>query len=189
VGKSTLFNRLLGLRKAIVAEEPGVTRDRLVGVAEWGGRSFQLVDTGGLVPRAREALIREIEAQVRAAIAAADLVLLVVDFQQGLSPIDHEIASWLRKREKPVLLAVNKVDRWEDRFGLAEFHALGLGSPWPVSALQGKGSGDLLDEVVHRLPVREEAPEEEGAAVRVAVLGKPNVGKSSLVNRSWARNG
>jgi GTP-binding protein len=182
VGKSTLFNRIVGRRTAIVDDEPGVTRDRIVATADWNGRAFQLVDTGGLVPGTREALEREIAHQVEAAIAAADVILFVADAAAGITGSDEEIASRLRRESGRVLLVANKVDRPNDLSAAAELHALGLGEPHPISAAQGLGSGDLLDRVVKLLPASD--PEEEtSGAVRIAVLGKPNVGKSSFVNR------
>lgn len=183
VGKSTLFNRLVGGRTAIVDDAPGITRDRILATAEWNGRAFQLVDTGGLVPRAREELAREVAHQVEAAMAAADLILFVTDATTGIAAGEVEIAHRLRREERRVVLVVNKVDRPDDPAAPAEFHALGLGEPQPVSAIHGLGSGDLLDRIVQALP---EAPVEAPAAesaVRIAVLGKPNVGKSSFVNR------
>jgi GTP-binding protein len=182
VGKSTLFNRILGRRTAIVDDRPGVTRDRLAATADWAGRAFQLVDTGGLVPGTREELERQVAHQVEAAIRAADVILFVVDAQTGTTAADLEIAGRLRRENRRVLLVANKVDRPDDTAAAAEFHSLGLGEPHAVSAAQGLGSGDLLDRVVERLPSPASAAEGP-AALRVAVLGKPNVGKSSFVNR------
>jgi GTP-binding protein len=182
VGKSTLFNRIVGRRTAIVDDRPGVTRDRLAATADWAGRAFQLVDTGGLVPGTREELERQVAHQVEAAIRAADVILFVVDAETGVTGSDLDIAQRLRRESRRVLLVVNKVDRPNDAAASAEFHALGLGEPHAVSAAQGLGSGDLLDRVVERLPPPAPATEEP-AALRVAVLGKPNVGKSSFVNR------
>lgn len=182
VGKSTLFNRIVGGRTAIVDDVPGVTRDRIVAVADWNGRSFQLVDTGGLVPGTREELERQIAHQVEAAIRSADLILFVTDAAAGSTPMDEDIAARLRREGRRVLLVANKVDRPDDPSAGSEFHAFGLGDPHPVSAIQGTGSGDLLDRIVEALPAAEptDAP---ATALRVAVLGKPNVGKSSFVNR------
>jgi len=197
VGKSTLFNRLVGERRAIVDALPGLTRDRLYGEADWRGRSFVVVDTAGLVlgrlrdeeVGARE-LRRRMEAQTREAVSSADVVLFVVDGREGLNPLDREIAELLRRSPAPVLVVANKMDaRGAD---LSEFYALGLGEVHGVSALHGTGSGDLLDAVVNGLPAGAVGGEVEGAqvgaqaegqvAARVAVLGRPNVGKSSLVN-------
>jgi GTP-binding protein len=181
VGKSTLFNRLLGRRAAIVDDAPGVTRDRIVATSDWNGRVFQLVDTGGLVPDTREPMEREIAHQVEAAIGAADAILFVVDAKAGLTGSDREIAHRLRRHSAKVLLVANKVDRPGDTAEAAELHNLGLGEPQPVSALQGLGTGDMLDRLVGLLPPGD--GDETSAALRIAVLGKPNVGKSSFVNR------
>jgi GTPase len=181
VGKSTLFNRLLGGRPAIVSAQAGTTRDRHFGDAEWAGRRFWVVDTGGLVPDSDDSMDRAIRRQVDLALEEADLVLLVVDGQTGLHPIDQAIAELLRRSERPVLVAVNKLDDLPDTVAHHEFHALGLGEPQPVSAAVGKSSGDLLDAVVERFPPR--TPDEDGEAIQVAVVGRPNVGKSSLANR------
>jgi GTP-binding protein len=181
VGKSTLFNRILGKRTAIVDDQPGVTRDRIMASADWNGRDFQLVDTGGLVPGTREALEREVAHQVEAAIASANVILFVTDATTGITTIDEQIAKRLRHESLKVLLVVNKVDRPDDSASSAEFHALGLGDPHALSAIQGTGSGDLLDRIVELLPESETG--EAASAIRIAVLGKPNVGKSSFVNR------
>jgi GTP-binding protein len=188
VGKSTLFNRLVGERRAIVDAMPGLTRDRLYGEADWRGRSFVVVDTAGLVLgrlRDEEVGVRELrrrmEAQTQEAVAAVECVLFVVDAREGLNPIDRDIAELLRRSKVPVIVVANKIDtRGAD---VSEFYALGLGEVFGVSALHGTGSGDLLDAVVSKFP-EEVAPAEVAARVdaRVAVLGRPNVGKSSLVN-------
>lgn len=180
VGKSTLFNRLVGQRRAIVENIPGTTRDRLYGEAEWRDRTFTVIDTGGLVPDAAEgysALIRE---QVETALAEADIVLFLVDSVTGLTGIDREIADELRKAAKPVLLLANKADN-ERRQGFAtEFYELGLGEPMPVSAYHGTGVREVNDELVRLLPAgREEAAPDQ---LRLAIAGRPNVGKSALVN-------
>ncbi len=181
VGKSTLFNRFVGGRAAIVDERPGVTRDRHFGKAEWGGESFWVVDTGGLVPQGADAMTRAIHEQVDFAIDAADLVLLVVDVLTGLHPDEHEIARELRRAGKPVLLVANKADDVPRTSAHHEFHALGIGDPLPVSATTGRASGDLLDAVVGALPAAEEELPRD--AVQVALVGRPNVGKSSIMNR------
>lgn len=183
VGKSTLFNRVLGGQTAIVDDMPGVTRDRHTAVAEWAGRRFTLVDTGGLLPEAEEELARQINAQIQAAIDEADLCLLVVDGRTGVTPVDRDVADRLRSAAKPTLLVVNKADNAEMAKRLVwEFYELGLGDPLPVSALSGTFSGDLLDAVVRLLPP--EIPEpQEADVITVAVVGKPNVGKSSFLNR------
>ncbi|MDI3279864.1 MAG: ribosome biogenesis GTPase Der [Bacillota bacterium] len=181
VGKSTLFNRLVGEEKAIVDPTPGVTRDRLFARTDWRGRPLLLVDTGGIEPEEDDAIGRQTRRQAELAIASADLILFVVDGQAGLLPGDEEVADLLRRSGRPVLVVVNKVDRPADcETARAEFAALGLGEPLPISALHGTGTGDLLDRVWKLLPPAEE--EEERAAVHLAVIGRPNVGKSSLVN-------
>ncbi len=179
VGKSALFNRLVGGNAAIVTEEAGTTRDRHFARAEWGGRAFWLVDTGGLTDDPRVPMDVEIRRQVDQAIAEADLLLFVVDARAGLHPQDHRIHELLRGAGRQWLLVANKVDdpASHDFF---EFYALGAGDPLPVSAQNGKGSGDLLDVVVERFPQNEP---EDATALRVAVIGRPNVGKSSFVNR------
>jgi GTP-binding protein len=181
VGKSTLFNRILGGRKAIVSDQAGTTRDRHFGDAEWNGRRFWLVDTGGLLPESTDSMDRAIRKQVEFAVAESDLVIFVVDGREGLNPVDREIAAQLRKTGRPVLLAVNKLDDLPRTTADAEFYRLGLGDPLAVSAQVGKASGDLLDAVVERLPPWDTAEDE--ATVHVAVIGRPNAGKSSLINR------
>lgn len=198
VGKSTLFNRLVGHRLSIVQDEPGTTRDRLYETTEWGGRSFILVDTGGvdvaLTDKAArkgdqlEALggssrefAREIRQQAEIAIEEADVVVLVTDARDGLTSADEDVADILRRSGRPVLLTVNKADNAERRTAALEFYELNLGEPYPVSATHGTGTGDLLDAIVAQIP---EVPEEEVApdTVRIAIVGRPNVGKSSLLN-------
>jgi GTP-binding protein len=180
-GKSTLFNRILGGRPAIVSDRPGTTRDRHFGDAEWQGRSFWLVDTGGLVPESEDSMDRAIRQHVVFALAEADVVIFLVDGREGVNPIDKAIAELLRKAERPVVLAVNKLDDLERATAQYDFYQLGFGDPMGVSAQVGKGSGDLLDAVVDRLPPFD--PAEAEAAIAVAVVGRPNAGKSSLVNR------
>ena len=188
VGKSTLFNRLIGGRDAIVDARPGVTRDRHFGAAEWNGRRFWLVDTGGMVPGAHDQLNAAIRTQVEAAVAASDVVLFLVDVEAGVHPADLEIAQYLRTARRPVILVANKADQLPKDTRHLAFYELGLGDPFPVSAAVGKSSGDLLDRVVEVLntdPGREPGadPGGEPGVVQVAVVGRPNVGKSSLVNR------
>jgi len=188
VGKSTLFNRLIGGRDAIVDARPGVTRDRHFGAAEWNGRRFWLVDTGGMMPGAHDQLNRAIRTQVEAAVAASDVVLFLVDVEAGVHPADLEIAQYLRRAGRPVILVANKADQLPQDTRHLAFYELGLGDPFPVSAAVGKSSGDLLDRVVEVLntdPGREPGvePGAEPGVVQVAVVGRPNVGKSSLVNR------
>ncbi len=179
VGKSALFNRIVGGNSAIVSEEAGTTRDRHFGRAEWNGHAFWLVDTGGLPENTHEAIDAEIRRQVLEAIAEADLLVFVVDAKQGLHPSDSKVLDLLRDSRKPWLVVANKVDD-PASLDYYEFFALGAGDPVPVSATNGKGSGDLLDAIVERIP---ESAEEWPDAIRVAVIGRPNVGKSSIVNR------
>jgi GTP-binding protein len=181
VGKSTLFNRILGGRPAIVSDRPGTTRDRHFGDAEWQGRHFWVVDTGGLLPDSADAMDRAIRRQVEFALDESDVIVFVVDGREGLNPVDRAIAERLRKAGRPVLLAVNKLDNLEQSTEQYAFYSLGFGDPVGVSAAIGKGSGDLLDAVVERLPPFDPAEAEE--TINVAVVGRPNVGKSSLVNR------
>lgn len=180
VGKSTLFNRLVGERIAIVEDAPGTTRDRQYADIEWAGRLFTLVDTGGLV-LAADGLIARVREQVEMAIAEADLIMLVTDITTGVIPADEEIAEMLRRTHKPVILVANKADNLKRELNIHEFYALGLGEPVPVSAIRGLSTGDLLDRVLARLP--EISEEEEPTALHLAIVGRPNVGKSLLVNR------
>ncbi len=182
VGKSTFFNRVLGRRVAIVEDIPGVTRDRHFAPAEWAGRHFYIVDTGGLETETDEPMAAAVRRQVMAAIEESDLIVFVVDGKAGPHPVDHRIAEILRRSNRPVVLVVNKLDRLPEELGHHDFWALGLGEPLPVSAISGRGSGDVLDAIVAHLP---ETPEElaEDDALYVAVIGKPNVGKSSFINR------
>jgi len=181
VGKSTLVNRLAGSREAVVHEESGVTRDRKEVEAEWNGRDFVLVDTGGVDLEEPGDLAEAVRRQARQAVAEADLALLVVDARAGLRPGDAELAGELRGGPVPVIVAANKIDDQRQAPSSAEFYGLGLGDPVAVSATQGLGTGDLLDLVVERLPESDGAGADE--EVRLAVIGRPNVGKSSLVNR------
>jgi GTP-binding protein len=181
VGKSTLVNRLSGSREAVVHEQAGVTRDRKEIEAEWNGRPFVLVDTGGVDAEEAGDMAEAVRRQARAAIADSDLALLVVDAQAGLRPGDAELAAELRGGPVPVIVAANKLDDQQHIPLAADFYALGLGDPSPVSAAQGLGTGDLLDLIAQRLP--ESAQEPDDDTVRLAVIGRPNVGKSSLVNR------
>jgi GTP-binding protein len=182
VGKSTLVNRLAGGREAVVHSEAGVTRDRKRIRCEWNGREFDLLDTGGIDLEDESEMAADIQRQARLGMEEADVVLLVTDGKAGLRAGDQDMARRLRDSPVPVVLAVNKSDRAEDQYQAAEFHALGLGEPYPVSATHGMGSGDLLDRVVEALGDRPPRIEDDGS-VRVAVIGRPNVGKSSLVNR------
>ncbi len=180
VGKSTLFNRVIHKREAIVHDMPGVTRDRKYSEADWAGHTFTLMDTGGFLPGSEDVMTKAIADQVEKAVEEADVLVLVVDGQEGLHPIDEEIATMLQKTSKPVILAVNKIDNRKRENNIYEFFKLNLGEPFPVSAISGRGSGDLLDRIVFLLP--RQMPSQEMNAIRLAVVGKPNVGKSSFVN-------
>jgi len=183
VGKSTLFNRLVGMRKAIVDETAGVTRDRHYGKCEWCGKEFSVVDTGGWTSNSDDVFEDAIRKQVVIAIEEADLVLFMVEAATGITDYDSEIADILRKSKKPVVLCVNKVDSGEKIFDTYEFYSLGLGELWSISAANGSGTGDLLDEILRQLP--EESPEADNDRPdlpHIAIVGKPNVGKSSLTN-------
>jgi len=184
VGKSTLFNRFLGRRLAIVHDTPGVTRDRNFAKADWGGHTFFVVDTGGVIPDSDEPLVRAIRDQAMAAVREADVIMFVTDGRTGVHPLDEKLAEVLRRSPQPVVLVVNKLDNLPGDQSHLDFWALGIGEPHPVSAISGKGSGDLLDAVVAEFPDAGPEEEEEGV-VRVAVVGKPNVGKSSFVNRMF----
>lgn len=181
VGKSTLFNRLTDTREAVVAPESGVTRDRKEGAADWNGRTFVVVDTGGIDLQSDALLGDDVRRQAQIAVSEAAVVIFLLDGKAGVAPQDHEIAALLRRSGVPVLLAVNKQDVRIARDSLHEYWELGLGEPLGISAEHGLGVGDLLDEVVKALPVEEEAVE-TAAPVRVAIVGRPNVGKSSLLN-------
>lgn len=181
VGKSTLFNRLVGERVAIVEDLPGTTRDRLYGEYEWRGRRVAVVDTGGIVPEADEPVAESVVEQAQVAIDDADVIVFVVDGRTGISPIDEEIADLLRRTEKPVILAVNKLDNVEREAEAVEFHALGMEGLIALSAHRGLNVGDLLDRIDRDLPPAVEEEENPGVT-RVAIVGRPNVGKSSLVN-------
>jgi GTP-binding protein len=185
VGKSTLFNKLLGERKAIVDDSPGVTRDRNYGEAEWAGRKFQLIDTGGLDTDAEGGLEESIQKQSRLALREADVILFLFDGKGGLNPLDREAVGLLRKEDKPVLFAVNKIDSRQRADNLYEFYALGIDPLFSISAEHGLGISDLMDEVVQQFPNTEESDEktEEKAPLRISVVGRPNVGKSTLINR------
>ncbi len=183
VGKSMLFNKLTGRRTAIVEDTPGVTRDRLYGESEWNGRTFTLVDTGGIEPEGGSELLRFMRRQAEIAIEAADVVILVVDVTVGLTAADSAVASLLQRAKKPTVVAVNKCDSVGPvNPDVYEFYALGLGDPIEVSAVHGHGTGDLLDACVAFFPPEEETAE-DGERIKVAMIGKPNVGKSSLLNR------
>lgn len=182
VGKSTLFNKLTGQRLSIVEDTPGVTRDRIYAPGEWCGREFMLVDTGGIEPKADDVLLSKMRMQAQIAIDAADVIIFVVDLKSGVTANDADIAHMLQKCGKPVVLCVNKCDSLGDvPPDFYEFYNLGLGDPYPVSSVHGHGTGDLLDACIEKIDWenRTEYPEEY---TKVAVIGKPNVGKSSLIN-------
>ena len=181
VGKSTLYNRIVGERVAIVEDVAGTTRDRLYADADWSGRHFTLIDTGGLEITPGSDLARRVREQAELAIREADVVVFLVDSREGITPEDADIAALLRQTEKPVVLAANKADNEQRRLNAVEFYQLGLGEVMPISALHGTGTGDLLDEIIAHLPPPE--PEAELGGVGVAIVGRPNVGKSSLLNR------
>ncbi len=183
VGKSTLFNRVVGRRQAVVDDVPGVTRDRNTAVAEWAGREFFLVDTGGLLPEARQGMDQRVREQVEAAVDTAELVLVVVDVTAGRLAVDEEIAALVRRRARPALLVANKADSPSRATGAHEFVGLGLGEPVAVSALHGDGVGDLLDACLAKFPPAGDEPIVDPTVLKIAVVGRPNVGKSSIVNR------
>jgi GTP-binding protein len=183
VGKSTLFNRLLEQRKAIVDDTSGVTRDRQYGIADWNGKAFHLIDTGGFVPHSDDLFEREIRKQVQVAMDEADLLIFLCDVTTGITDLDEAMARLLRRSEKPVLVVVNKVDNHTRLLEASEFYGLGFEKTFFLSSLSGSGTGELLDEVTANMP--ETPAEEEESAVsvpRIAIIGQPNVGKSSLVN-------
>lgn len=179
VGKSTLFNRIIEERHAIVEGEPGVTRDRLYARAEWGGKHFDIVDTGGIVPQSDDVFEKAIREQAMLAIEEADVILFAVDGRDGITPVDETIASMLRSGKKPVVLVVNKCDNAISDMNSAEFYSLGLGDPYPISALNGRSTGDFLDAVIEHL---DQGSDEEDTRLKIAIVGRPNVGKSSLTN-------
>lgn len=181
VGKSTLFNRLVGERRAIVDETPGTTRDRIYGTVEWGGRTFTLVDTGGLELGPADEINQGIINQAEEAIERADVILFVVDAREGPTAVDFDVADLLRRTDKPVILVANKADNPERTLAAVDFYQLGMGEPMAVSSIHGYGTGDLLDEVVRGF-ARDGEEAEEDADLRLAIVGRPNVGKSSLVN-------
>ncbi len=188
VGKSTLFNKLIGKRLSIVDDKPGVTRDRIYGDCEWLGYNMLLVDTGGIEPFSDDVILSQMRRQAQLAIDSADVIILVTDVRSGVVATDMEVASMLQKSGKPIVLCVNKCDTiGEVPADFYEFYNLGLGDPIAVSSVHGHGTGDLLDEVIKYLPKQDE-DELDAEAVKVAIIGKPNVGKSSLVNAISGEN-
>lgn len=189
VGKSTLFNKLIGTRMSIVDDTPGVTRDRIYGECEWLGRRFMLVDTGGIEPASDDIILKQMSRQAQLAIDSAEVIILVTDIRSGVVATDMEVASMLQKSGKPIILAVNKCDTiGELPADFYEFYNLGLGDPIAVSSVHGHGTGDLLDEVLKYLPDDSIDETESDEYIKVAVIGKPNVGKSSLVNAVLGEN-
>ncbi len=180
VGKSTIFNRLIGSRKAIVDDQYGVTRDRHYGESFWNGREFNVIDTGGYLPDATDVMISGIREQIHIAIQESDVILFVVDTEGGITSLDTKVAQLLREQEKPVLLVANKADNEERELNATEFYSLGFEELYPISALSGRGTGDLMDRLVELLP--EEKDEPKTSIPKLAVVGRPNVGKSSFVN-------
>src|SRR5437773_3821612 len=195
VGKSTFFNRMIGDRVAVVEDLPGTTRDRIYGDADWNGREFTLIDTGGLdlgddIPVGQVGLtgqpgniMKHVKAQAELAIEEADAIVFMVDARSGITAADEEVADLLRRTRKPVILAANKADNAACRLDAVEFYSLGLGEPIVISSIQGTGTGDLFDLIVEALsPEEEETEEEDEDVIRIAIIGRPNVGKSSLLN-------
>jgi GTPase len=182
VGKSTIFNRITRSRKVVVDDKPGVTRDRVYETTEWAGNHFILVDTGGYVPDSDNVIEKAVREQVSIAIQQAELILFVVDAQSGITPLDQEIASMLRKSRKSILVLVNKVDDESHESEINQFYSFGLGDPVPVSAQLGRNIGDMLDIVVSRIPPVTLSDDDKNDFLRIAIIGRPNVGKSSLVN-------
>ena len=183
VGKSTLFNKLAGKRVSIVKDTPGVTRDRIYADAEWLNHSFRIVDTGGIEPKTDDILLKYMRSQAELAIETADVIIFVTDAKAGMTDADAEVGNMLRRSKKPVVVAVNKLDNMVDISPIYEFYELGLGDPMPISAEQGQGIGDMLDEVVKYFPEEAEGEDEDEELLKVAVIGKPNAGKSSLINK------
>lgn len=189
VGKSTFFNYIIGKRVAIVEDTPGVTRDRIYAEATWQGRTFNLIDTGGIEPKSQDTILEQMKEQADIAIGIADVILFMTDVKQGVTAADQDIASMLRKSGKPIILVCNKADKFgtNETEDIYEFYNLALGDPLPISAANAKGMGDVLDAIVDALP-EEKQEEEQGEPIKVAFIGKPNVGKSSLVNYILGEN-
>ncbi len=188
VGKSTFFNYIVGKRISIVEDIPGVTRDRITADANWRGRDFTLIDTGGIEPESDDVILSQMRRQADIAISLADVIVFITDIKQGITAADEDIALMLRKSKKPVILVCNKSDSYgKEPAELYEFYNLGLGDPYPVSAANAKGIGDVLDAIYEKLPP-EEQQDEDDLTIKVAIIGKPNVGKSSLVNKILGEN-
>lgn len=188
VGKSTLFNKITGKRTAIVEDTPGITRDRIYGEAEWLGRKFTLIDTGGIEPYSKDIILSQMREQANLAVAMADVILFMVNIRDGLTAADKDVAAMLQKSNKPIILVCNKADApGEFPMEAYEFYNLGIGDPMAISSIHGLGVGDLLDEVIAHFPPEEEQ-EDEGDVIHVAIVGKPNAGKSSLTNKILGEN-
>ena len=183
VGKSTLFNRLIGQRRSIVTDEPGITRDRIYGNLHWGGRAYEVVDTGGIMPGEETEIPVRIFEQAQIAIGSAALILFVTDGRSGITPPDLELIRLLRRTGKPIYVVVNKIDSEKQASEVAEFHRLGVDHVFPISAEHGRGFTELLDQVAISVPVPQEDEEDAAREIRVAIIGRPNVGKSTLLNR------
>ena len=188
MGKSTFFNYLAGSRISIVEDTPGVTRDRIYAETNWRGRNFTLIDTGGIEPESEDIILSQMREQANLAIAMADVIIFLTDIKQGVTAADKEISLILKKSKKPIVLVCNKADNFDkDRQEVYEFYNLGLGEPFPISATNGIGIGDILDEVYENFPPKIDNEDEENI-IKVAVIGKPNVGKSSLINNILGEN-
>ena len=188
VGKSTFFNYIVGSRISIVEDTPGVTRDRIYGESNWRGRNFTLIDTGGIEPEKNDVILTQMRLQANIAIDIADVIIFVTDVRQGVTAADEEIALMLKKSKKPIILVCNKADSFQKfQSDIYEFYNLGIGDPMPVSASNAQGIGDVLDKVYDNLPKEKEA-DEDSERIKVAVIGKPNVGKSSLINKILGEN-
>src|SRR2546428_9184070 len=183
VGKSTLFNRLIGQRRSIVTDEPGITRDRIYGTVSWHGRTYEIVDTGGIIPGAQTEIPVRIFEQAQIAIETAVLILFIVDGRTGITSPDQELIRLLRRTGKPVFLIVNKIDSEKQASEVSEFYRLGVDRVFPISAEHGRGITELLDEVAISVPAPDENEEDRDSEIRVAIIGRPNVGKSTLLNR------